>query len=120
MPPDFPLLLFVPAIGVDLLLRRFGRGRDWRLSAAVAVVFLGSFLAVQWPFADFLMSPWARNAIFATDRMSFDIAPDFQARWYVLQPPDDLRVGLPIALLLAFASARLGLWWGNWMSRVRR
>jgi hypothetical protein len=31
MPPDFPILLVVPAL--DLAMQRLGRGRDWRLSA---------------------------------------------------------------------------------------
>jgi hypothetical protein len=29
-------------------------------------------------------------------------------------------VGLPVAVALGFVSARFGLWWGNWMSRVQR
>ncbi len=120
MPPDFPLLLVVPALGMDLVMRRFGRGRDWRLTALLAVVFLAAFLAVQWPMADFLMTSWARNPLFAVDRMSFDIDPQFQQRWYILEPPDDLARGLPLALLFAFVSARVGLWWGNWMARVQR
>jgi hypothetical protein len=44
----------------------------------------------------------------------------FQRRWFTLNPPDNLRRGLAIATGLAFVSARFGLWWGNWMSRVQR
>jgi hypothetical protein len=120
MPPDFPLLLIVPAIAIDVLMRRVGRGADWRLAAAVGAVFLIVFLAVQWPFADFLMSPWARNWAFASHRMDYAVPPAAQARFYQLNPPDDLARGLPIALLLAMVSSRCGLWWGNWMSRVQR
>jgi hypothetical protein len=120
MPPDFPLLLAVPALLIDLAMRRVGRGRDWRLSALIAVAFLVAFIAVQWPFADFLMTPGARNRIFIADRMPYTADPAFQARWYTLNAPDNLAVGLPIAVLLAFVSARCGLWWGNWMSRVQR
>ena len=119
-PPDFPLLLVVPAIAIDLLMRRIGRGRDWRLAAAIAVAFLGTFLVAQWIFAEFLMSPWARNWFFSAHRMPYQVSPQFQARWYQLNPPDNLTLGLPIAVALAFVSARCGLWWGNWMSRVRR
>jgi hypothetical protein len=97
-----------------------GRGRDWRLSALIAVAFLVAFIAVQWPFADFLMTPWARNRIFIADRMPYTVDTAFQARWYTLNAPDNLGVGLPIAVVLAFVSARCGLWWGNWMSRVQR
>jgi hypothetical protein len=122
MPPDFPLLLIAPAIAIDGVMQRAGRGRarDWALSAIIAVVFVAVFFAVQWPFADFLVSPWARNDIFGSHRMDYAVPPDIQARFYEINPPDDLGVGLAIAAAVAFVSARLGLWWGNWMSRVQR
>ena len=122
VPPDFPLLLVVPAMVIDLVMRRVapGRWRDWGLAAALAVVFVATFLAVQWPFADFLVSPWARNDLFGSHRMDYSVSPQIQARWYQLNPPDNLSIGLAIAVAVGFVSARLGLWWGNWMSRVRR
>jgi hypothetical protein len=43
-----------------------------------------------------------------------------QARWYQLNPPGNLTVGLSIAVVIGYVSARCGLWWGNWMSRVQR
>ena len=76
MPPDFPLLLVVPALAIDLLMHRVrGRGltgcsRSWRRSCSSS-----SFLAVQWPFADFLMSPWARNWFFVSHRMDYGVDP---------------------------------------------
>jgi hypothetical protein len=120
LPPEPPLLLIVPAVAIDVLMRRFGRGSDWKLSAVLGAMFLLVFIAVQWPFADFLMSPWARNWIFKTDRMAYMVQPVVQARWYELNPPDNLVVGLPIALVIAFVSTRRGLSWGNWMARVQR
>jgi hypothetical protein len=122
MPPDFPLLLVVPAIVIDLVMRRVapGRWRDWALAAVLAVVFVATYLAVQWPLADFLVSPWAQNDVFGSHRMDYGVSPQIQARWNKLNPPDNLAVGLPIAVAIGFVSARLGLWWGNWMSRVRR
>ena len=122
MPPDFPLLLVVPALAIDVLIRRVAAGawRDWGLAVLLAVVFVITFVAVQWPFADFLVSPWARNDLFGSHRMDYGVPPEIQQRFYQLNPPDNLVVGLPIAIAIGFASARLGLWWGNWMSRVRR
>jgi hypothetical protein len=122
MPPDFPLLLFIPAFAIDLLMQRVapGRWRDWMLAVAVGVVFVAVFAAVQWPFADFLMSPWARNDFFGSHRMDYGVNPEIQARWYRINPPDNLTLGLPIAMAIGFVSARFGLWWGNWMSRVQR
>src|SRR5687767_5381505 len=122
MPPDFPLLLVVPALAIDLLIRRAtpGAWRDWGLALVLAVVFVLTFLTVQWPFADFLVSPWARNDFFGSHRMDYGVPPEIQQRFYQLNPPDNLAAGLPIAIAIGFVSARLGLWWGNWMSRVRR
>ncbi len=120
MPPDFPVLLVVPAFFIDLTMRRVRVGSDWALAAIVGAVFLITFAAVQWPFADFLMSKWARNFIFVTHRMQYTVSPEMQARWYQLNPPDNLALGFPIALALAIASARLGLAWGSWMARVQR
>jgi hypothetical protein len=122
VPPDFPLLLVVPGLAIDLMMQRVspGRGRDWLLAAAIGVVFVAVFFAAQWPFADFLMSPWARNDFFGSHRMDYGVGPEIQARWYRINPPDNLAAGLPIAMVIGFISARFGLWWGNWMSRVQR
>jgi hypothetical protein len=122
MPPDFPLLLVAPALLIDLMMRRVTRGgwRDWGLAAALSLAFVVAFLAAQWPFADFLVSPWARNDFFGSHRMDYSVPPHIQARWYQLNPPDNLALGLPIAIVIGFVSARLGLWWGNWLSRVQR
>ena len=122
MPPDFPLLLFAPALVIDVLMRRAtpGAWRDWGLAAALGAAFVIAFAAVQYPFADFLMSPWARNDFFVSHRMDYGVPPEAQQRFYQLNPPDNLIVGLPIAMAIGFVSARCGLWWGNWMSRVQR
>lgn len=124
LPPDPPLLLIAPAVALDVLMRRWrpftARRHDWLLAAAMAAAFLGVFLAVQWPFADFLMSPWSRNWVFGTHHMAYMVPPQIQERWFVLNPPDRLVTGLAVALALGFVSARFGLWWGNWMARVQR
>ena len=121
MPTDFPLLLIVPAFALDLLLQRArGRMSDWTLALLASAVFLVAFVAVQWPFADFLMTPAARNWFFVSHRMPYSAEPAFQARWYQLNPAEGLTAGWLIAIAIGFVSARCGLWWGNWMSRVQR
>jgi len=121
MPPDFPLLLIVPAIALDLLIHRHrSRMNDWVFAALVAIVFVVAFAAAQYPFAGFLMSPLARNRFFATELMPYSIPPGMQDRWFRLNPGDDLMIGLPIAMAIGYVSARCGLWWGNWMARVQR
>src|SRR5690242_10058981 len=48
---DFPALLVIPALGLDVARRRLeGRLRDEWLAPMLAVVFVALFLAVEWPF----------------------------------------------------------------------
>lgn len=120
VPTSFPLLLVVPAIAIDLVMQRLGRERRSWLALATGLAFLAAFFPAQWMFADFYVSPAAANWFFGAHLMPYFVDPLSQQRWYVLRPPDDLAAGLPVAALLAVASARGGLWWGDWMSRVRR
>jgi hypothetical protein len=120
LPPDPPLLLIVPAIVIDLVMRRLGHLSNLRLAAVLSPVFVVTFVAAQWPFAHFLTTPWARNWVFAADRMAYMVPPAIQARWHQLEPPDNLALGLFIAIVIAFLSSWRGLSWGSWMARVQR
>jgi hypothetical protein len=127
VPMDFPLLVIVPAIALDLILRRWppdGTKRDWALSAGLGVVFFAIFLAVQWPFAEFLMSPVSHNPIFFADNIPYFVPKTSYASRGVFPPLEastaSLARGLAIAALIAMVSSRFGLWLGAWMSRVRR
>ncbi len=121
MPTDFPLLLLAPALALDLVLQRVrDRVNDWTLALLASVVFLAALLAVQWPFADFLMTTAARNWFFVSHRMPYSVDAAMQARWYRLNPAEGMSAGWPIAIAIGFVSARCGLWWGSWMARVQR
>ena len=52
VPPAFPLLLIVPAVALDLLRRVSARWGVWRETLATGTLFVATFLAVQWPFAE--------------------------------------------------------------------
>jgi len=128
VPPLFPLLLVVPALAIDLLLVRLGRRHDWLASVALGVLFVGLLLAVQWFFGEFLLSPAARNYFFAGDQWAY-MAQLGEWRYRFWRVPKDalgnvdpiaMARGLGIATLIGIVSARLGLWWGNGMSRVTR
>jgi hypothetical protein len=122
-PTGFPLLLVVPALAFDLLLRRYGRAagkRDWLLAPALGAAFLALFLAAQWPFAGFLLTPHARNWLFAADQWIYTSRPgDWRYRFWTERDPFT-PAALVTSFVLATVSARLGLWWGTWMARVRR
>jgi len=120
--PAFPLLLVVPAIAVDLLVRTLPspspRMRAWATSVAIGAAFVFVLLAVQWFFSAFLLSEGARNFFFGADQWDYNSS---QGPWQYEYWDETLTLGaLGWAVLFAAASARVGLWWGNWMSRVRR
>jgi hypothetical protein len=122
-PPLFPLLLVIPALAIDLLLQhREGKRAGWLDAVAIGAAFLALFFAVHWTFAGFQISPAARNWFFAGDRFwAYFSHPGLYHYqfWQLKEDPMTAR-RFGIALLWAVASTRLGLWWGAWMSRVRR
>jgi hypothetical protein len=123
IPPHFPLLLIAPAFALDLL---WQRTRHWnRLALAVvsAAVFTGVLLAVEWPFADFLMSPASRNRFFGTGYLWYGVpSTSFTARhlFYFPETGWTLVQGIGVAMLLALASVSFGLSRGSWMEKVKR
>lgn len=124
IPPPFPLLVIVPALALDLVRPRLRNWSRWRRSAAFGAVFLGSFLAVQWPFANFLQSPAARNWVFGTQYFPFFVPLTDNWVRYVFTPVEASAVEfwfrMALALAVAMLSARAGLSLGGWMRRVRR
>jgi hypothetical protein len=119
----FPVLVVVPALGVDIILQRV-RARPILLAAIISAVFLALFIAVQWPFASFLMTPAARNAFFNADNFVYWLPPA-GVEWshnFVQDDPGSapFSVQLGVAFLLGTFSSWLGLWFGTWMTKVRR
>jgi hypothetical protein len=88
----------------------------------IAALFFGLFLGCQWFFSQFLISPASSNWFFVGNRHwpYFENMGDWKFRFWNLQR-DSLTWGSAgIIFLLTLTSVRLGLWRGNWMSRVRR
>ena len=119
--PPFPLLLVVPAMALDLLVQRLGARRDWWIAVLAGAAFVGVFFVTQWFFAEFLLTPHARNFFFGVDQWDYSsrLGPWRYRFWRIEGDPVTAR-GLAIAGLLAIVSAWVGLLWGNWMARVRR
>ncbi len=124
IPPDFPLLLIVGAIAFDLVRRRTAGWTRWPQAMTLGAVFLVTFLAAQWPFADFLMSPWSRNWIFATNQYPYMMPPTWAPVRNIFVPtehtPGEFWMRMALALALSVVMTRIGLSWGEWMKRVRR
>lgn len=123
VPLHFPLLFIVPAIALDLVWRKTGEWGRWKLSLVTGPLFVLSFLAAQWPFANFLMSPAARNRIFGMAYFAyFDPAT-------ILYDPYKFDNGethaqfikfMVLAFVFSVITARVGFAWGDWMRRMRR
>ena len=122
VPPAFPLLLVVPALAVDLFVRGLPREhgwlRPWLIAAGMGAAFVALLLAVQWFFSAFLLSEGARSFVFGADQWGYNVRP---GPWqYEFWGARVSAAHLGWAVLIGFLSARMGLWWGGWMSRVRR
>lgn len=124
IPMGFPLLLIVPALVADLLLQKLERRSFWFKAICVGPAFLLSFLTVQWPFANFLMSPAARNWFFGTAYFAYGDPAGFLYDPYKFtaaeKPPGAFLLTMTIAFVASIVTTRFGLAWGNWMRRVRR
>ena len=122
VPTPFPLLLVFPALAIDLLVQRFGEDRDWTLSIAIGVAFVAVMLAVHWYWAEFLLSPAARNFVFGADKWDYSsrLGEWRYEYWNLDASLPRLFQGLALAVVYASVSARIGLWWGKGMSRIRR
>ncbi len=86
VPPDFPLLLIAPAVAIDLLRRIEPAWPKWRYTVAAGCVFLAAFVAAQWPFAEFLQSPGARNWVFGTQHIPYFVPADTDYVRYLFTP----------------------------------
>jgi hypothetical protein len=128
MPPPFPLLLIVPALAIDRLLKKFRwpawRGSGWLQACASGAAFFFLFLCAQWIFAEFLLMNAADNWFFAGGgkHWPFFLKINPAGRVAFWESPSDTLTftNAFIALGLAVIAARLGLWVGAWMARVRR
>jgi len=140
VPPDFPLLMIVPAIVFDVVRRQLNKqnprtlgqtnpptkrwANPWLQSLILGAACLASFLAAQWPFANFLMSPASRNFLFATKNAPYFVPPDSHWARFAYLPTESTPIQFALTMLFALLASilmvRLGLTWGNWMRHIRR
>jgi hypothetical protein len=107
--------------GIRGIFRRIG------LAILLGVVFFAILMAVQWYFSKFMLSPYARNWFFMGDRVfGYNFRRgDWQFQFWHGDPKSgnyDPITMSAIALTLGFAivSSWVGLFFGNWMRKVRR
>ena len=130
VPPPFPLLLVLPAIAIDIALRRAGSVTGWKragLAVVLGAVFLAVFVPAQWFFAKFLISPLADNWFFVGNRVwSYaNRLGIWTTQFWRVNPssPDASLLTIPAMALcwaLAVGGSWLGLLLGGWMRKVQR
>jgi len=123
VPPKFPILLIVPAVALDLLWQRAKNWRLWQIALVSGIVFVAVIFAVEWPFANFLMSHASENRFFGSIYFDYNARPEGYDRMRRFFHPDagmTLWVGLLRASLYASISTWLGLVFGRWMRGVQR
>jgi hypothetical protein len=124
----FPLVLIVPALAMDLVMRRGSKLGDWKLAGVIGVLFVATLVAVHWPLANFLVgSPLAQNEFFLADHWPYATSvATVRGAWFNLDGArgvwsfTEYLAGLGIAVLLGILATRVGLAWGSWMQRVKR
>jgi hypothetical protein len=113
-----------PAFLLDFVWPRLQKINVWAQAAAAGLLFLVSFLAVQWPFAEFLMSPWARNWIFGSHYQMYMVNPNGPGARYEFIAVDatttDFLRGMGIAAVTAMVTSRIGLAIGRWLRGIQR
>src|SRR5215469_6304309 len=123
VPLNFPLLLVIPALVLDVVMNRLKGRNKWLLALAAGSAFLAAMIAVQWPFADFMVSPLARNAIFGMSYFPYQMPPSMYRVFYQFQH-DPTRLaflaGMGIAWVSAMVSSRIGVAFGDWLLSIRR
>ena len=124
VPLPFPMLLIVPAFFLDLTLPLFKDAPKWQQAIFGGVAFLAIMIAVEWPFATFLMSPMARNRFFATVDFPYFALPTSPTVRHVFVPweqsPAEFWRNMALGFLFSVASMWAGIYWGNWLKKVRR
>ena len=123
VPAQFPILIVAPALALDLFWNRVRAWKLWQIALVSGLIFTAVMVAVEWPFANFLLSHASENRFFGTMYFDYGSRPLGHGRMRLFLPPQDgfmVAKGLAIAALCAMASTWVGLTFGKWMRGVQR
>jgi hypothetical protein len=123
IPAKFPILIFVPALALDLLWQRTKAWKPWKVALVSGFLFIAVLTIVEWPFASFLLSKASENRFFGTIYFDYNSRPDGYDRLRRFFDPDHGAVlywGLLRAAIYASISTWIGLSFGRWMRSVQR
>ena len=123
VPAKFPILIFVPALALDLLWQKTRAWKPWKVALVSGFLFIAVLTIVEWPFANFLLSKASENRFFGTIYFDYNSRPDGYDRLRRFFHPDyglTLYLGLLRAAIYASISTWIGLSFGRWMRSVQR
>jgi hypothetical protein len=123
VPAKFPILIFVPAIALDLLWQHTRAWKPWKVALASGFLFIVVLTVVEWPFATFLLSKASENRFFGTMYFDYNSRPNGLDRMRLFFEPDhglDLFAGLLRAAVYSSVGTWIGLSFGRWMRSVQR
>jgi len=124
LPLGFPMLLIVPAFLLDLTSPKIAGRNRWVQAAILGTVYLLGLVAVHWPFANVLISPYARNWFFGEGYIPYFVPPSVYHLFYEfrrLDPtPTALLAGMTVAWGTAVVSSLAGIAISEAMKRLRR
>ena len=124
IPWEFPLLLIVPAVVLDVILQRTGGWRPLVRAVTGGLAFFAVFVMVQWPFASFMLTSSARNWFFGGGYLDFATPPRSPlarfAFFYREPDPSQFWRLMLIAAVMSCFMMWIGLHGGRAMRTVRR
>ncbi len=122
IPPQFPVLLVIPAIFLDLFWSKTQAWNKWITAAVSAAILCASLAVVEWPFASFLMTPAARNVFFGTQYLNYAIRPEFMIARNAFYTETALQLlrDFAVTVVLGTLTLRFGFSRGEWLKSLVR
>jgi hypothetical protein len=122
IPLQFPILVIVPAIVIDIVRDRMAAWQRWQQAIVIGGAFVATLVAIEWPLASFLQTEASRNWMFGTHYHPYSMSPETLAvrGEFVPQAAGAFSRGIAVALVVAIISSGIGLVIGDAMRRVRR
>ena len=106
-------------------INRLNPSNDFAADTAFGgITFLAILIAVEWPFATLLMSPAARHWFLAPNDFPYFAPPTSPTVRHVFVTWETTAFefwrNIGLAFMFSVLSMRIGITFGNWLSRVKR
>jgi hypothetical protein len=119
------VIFAAPIVGLNV---PFSKDRQtaitrWAQAAVAALIFLTALIAVQWPFANLMISPASANWFFGTTHHPYMVPSDWagvKGTFLPFETTAQFWRNMAWAFFAALMSIRLGMTFGNWMRKVQR